>query len=168
MARSPEPVQQQRGQQERRQVVEGPGQLDAVRAQLSRGVHGAGVVDENVQLRSAPVPRRPVCARLPATTGRRRTSPTVAPAAAAFVTRAVAILARVSLRPTIATLAPRAAKASAAARPMPLVAPVIRTCLPSRGGLSMGGQPSEASTLGGLPLDGAADRRDLIGRRRRP
>ena len=68
--------------------------------------------------------------------------PTVAPAVAAFATRAAAILARVSLRPTIATLAPRAAKASAAARPMPFVAPVIRTCLPSRVCLSMGGQPS--------------------------
>ena len=48
---------------------------------------------------------------------------------------------------------------------MPLVAPVIRTSL-SRMCLSMGGQPSEAS-IGGLPLDGAADRRDLIGRRPR-
>jgi len=35
----------------------------------------------------------------------------------------------VSLRPTIARFAPSAASASAAANPMPLVAPVIRICL---------------------------------------
>ena len=37
-------------EQERRKVVEGPGQLDAVGGQLSRRVHGAGVVDEDVEL----------------------------------------------------------------------------------------------------------------------
>jgi hypothetical protein len=55
---------------------------------------------------------------------------TVAPILLAALTRAAAIFVRVSLRPTMATFAPRATSVSAAARPMPLVAPVIRICLP--------------------------------------
>jgi hypothetical protein len=35
-----------------------------------------------------------------------------------------------ALRPTMAMLAPSAARACPAARPMPLVAPVTKTCLP--------------------------------------
>ena len=45
----------------------------------------------------------------------------------AFVTEATFALPL--LRPTMARFAPRAASASAAAKPMPLVAPVIRICL---------------------------------------
>jgi hypothetical protein len=48
---------------------------------------------------------------------------------AAALMRASAIRVLVLLRPTIARLAPSAASASAAANPMPLVAPVIRICL---------------------------------------
>src|SRR5262245_59759728 len=44
--------------------------------------------------------------------------------------RAAAICVLLLLRPTMARFAPRAASASAAAKPMPLVAPVIRICLP--------------------------------------
>jgi hypothetical protein len=54
---------------------------------------------------------------------------TAAPLAAALLMRADAIRVLVLLRPTMARLAPRAARASAAANPMPLVAPVIRICL---------------------------------------
>src|SRR6476646_7707179 len=43
--------------------------------------------------------------------------------------RSAASCARASLRATIASLAPCAASTSAAASPMPLVAPVIRICL---------------------------------------
>src|SRR6266511_1498832 len=43
--------------------------------------------------------------------------------------RAAAIRVLVLLRPTIARLAPSTASVSAAANPMPLVAPVIRICL---------------------------------------
>ena len=42
------PVEQQRGQQEWREVVEGPCHLDAVDAQLAAREHGAGIVDEHV------------------------------------------------------------------------------------------------------------------------
>ena len=55
---------------------------------------------------------------------------TVAPRFLAALTRAAAMRNPVSLRPTMATFAPSATSASAAARPMPLVAPVIRICLP--------------------------------------
>ena len=48
---------------------------------------------------------------------------------AAALMRADAIRVLVLLRPTIARLAPSAVSASAAANPMPLVAPVIRICL---------------------------------------
>jgi hypothetical protein len=54
---------------------------------------------------------------------------TVAPLPAAVLMRADAIRVLVLLRPTMARFAPRAASASAAANPMPLVAPVIRICL---------------------------------------
>jgi hypothetical protein len=46
-------VEQQRGEQERRQVVDRPGQLDAVLGQLPCAVHGAGIVDEHVERRMA-------------------------------------------------------------------------------------------------------------------
>src|SRR5262245_49455941 len=52
---------------------------------------------------------------------------TVAPLAAALM-RADAMRVLVLLRPTMVRFAPRAASASAAANPMPLVAPVIRIC----------------------------------------
>jgi hypothetical protein len=54
---------------------------------------------------------------------------TVASPLAAALMRAAAIRVLVLLRPTIARLAPSAASVSAAANPMPLVAPVIRICL---------------------------------------
>src|SRR6516165_9113322 len=54
---------------------------------------------------------------------------TVAPLPAAALMRADAMPVRVLLRPTTARFAPSAASASAAARPMPLVAPVIRDLL---------------------------------------
>ena len=54
---------------------------------------------------------------------------TIAPLPAAALMRADAMRVLVLLRPTMATLAPSAASASAAANPMPLVAPVIRICL---------------------------------------
>ena len=50
------------------------------------------------------------------------------PAAAALM-RANAMRVLVLLRPTMARFAPHAASASAAANPMPLVAPVISICL---------------------------------------
>ncbi len=61
--------------------------------------------------------------------------PTVAPLPAATLMRADAMRVLVLLRPTMAKFAPSAASASAAANPMPLVAPVIRICLsfPERG-----------------------------------
>src|SRR2546427_6465080 len=54
---------------------------------------------------------------------------TVALLPAAALMRADAMRVLVLLRPTMARFAPRAASASAAANPMPLVAPVIRICL---------------------------------------
>jgi hypothetical protein len=54
---------------------------------------------------------------------------TVAPLPAAVLMRADAMRVLVLLRPTMARFAPSAASASAAANPMPLVAPVIRICL---------------------------------------
>src|SRR5437899_1372638 len=54
---------------------------------------------------------------------------TVAPLPAADLMRADAMRVLVLLRPTMARFAPSAASASAAANPMPLVAPVIRICL---------------------------------------
>ena len=51
--------------------------------------------------------------------------------------------ARDALRPTMARFAPRAASTSAAAKPMPLVAPVIRICL------SFTAQQSKASASRG-------------------
>ena len=51
---------------------------------------------------------------------------TVASLLAAALIRADAMRVLVLLRPTIARFAPSAASASAAAKPMPLVAPVIR------------------------------------------
>src|SRR6266481_6235436 len=54
---------------------------------------------------------------------------TVAPFPAAALMRADAMRLLVLLRPTMARFAPSAASASAAAKPMPLVAPVIRMCL---------------------------------------
>src|SRR6516162_5062527 len=54
---------------------------------------------------------------------------TVAPLRAAALMRADAMRVLVLLRPTMARFAPSAASASAAANPMPLVAPVIRICL---------------------------------------
>src|SRR5207245_8109961 len=54
---------------------------------------------------------------------------TVAPLPAAALMRADAMRVLVLLRPTMARFAPSAASASAAANPMPLVAPVIRICL---------------------------------------
>src|SRR5262245_23753536 len=53
----------------------------------------------------------------------------VAPFLAAALMRADAMRVLVLLRPTMARFAPSAASASAAAKPMPLVAPVIRMCL---------------------------------------
>src|SRR6266511_3911311 len=49
----PQPFEQQRGQQERGEVVDCPGQLDAVLGDLARAVDGAGVVDQDVQPRVA-------------------------------------------------------------------------------------------------------------------
>src|SRR5262249_41039650 len=57
---------------------------------------------------------------------------TVAPLPAAALMRADAIRVLVLLRPTIARFAPSAASASAAANPMPLVAPVIKSACRSR------------------------------------
>ena len=54
---------------------------------------------------------------------------TVTPLSAAVLMRADAIRVLILLRPTMARFAPHAASASAAANPMPLVAPVIRICL---------------------------------------
>src|SRR5258708_1344143 len=54
---------------------------------------------------------------------------TVAPFPTAALMRADAMRVLVWLRPTMARFAPSAASASAAANPMPLVAPVIRICL---------------------------------------
>ena len=54
---------------------------------------------------------------------------TVAPLPAAALMRAEAMRVLVLLRPTMARFAPSAASASAAANPMPLVAPVIRDLL---------------------------------------
>src|SRR6266478_9876288 len=54
---------------------------------------------------------------------------TVAPLPPAALMRADAMRVLVWLRPTMARFAPSAASASAAANPMPLVAPVIRICL---------------------------------------
>ena len=54
---------------------------------------------------------------------------TVAPLPAAALMRADAMRVLVWLRPTMTRFAPSAASASAAANPMPLVAPVIRICL---------------------------------------
>src|SRR5215510_14645449 len=54
---------------------------------------------------------------------------TVASLPAAALMRADAMRVLVLLRPTMARFAPSAASASAAAKPMPLVAPVIRMCL---------------------------------------
>src|SRR5262245_19659565 len=54
---------------------------------------------------------------------------TVAPLRAAALMRADAMRVLVLLRPTMARFAPSAASASAAANPMPLLAPVIRICL---------------------------------------
>ena len=54
---------------------------------------------------------------------------TVASLPAADLMRADAMRVLVLLRPTMARFAPSAASASAAANPMPLVAPVIRICL---------------------------------------
>jgi hypothetical protein len=54
---------------------------------------------------------------------------TIAPLPAAALMRAKAIRVLLLLRPTMARFAPGAASASAAAKPMPLVAPVIRICL---------------------------------------
>jgi hypothetical protein len=54
---------------------------------------------------------------------------TVALLPAAAQMRAGAMRVLVLLRPTMARFAPRAASASAAANPMPLVAPVFRICL---------------------------------------
>src|SRR4029077_12435820 len=41
-------IEQERGQEEWRQMIDGPGQLDAIAGQLSGSIHGAGIVDENV------------------------------------------------------------------------------------------------------------------------
>src|SRR5262245_11398599 len=85
---------------------------------------------------------------------------TVAALAAAPIAAAAARVL-VSLRPTMTTLAPSTARACAAARPMPLVAPVIGSCVPcTRSPKAM------LLTLRGLPLDGATDRRKLLRRRR--
>ena len=54
---------------------------------------------------------------------------TVVPLPAAALMRAEAMRVLVLLRPTMARFAPSAASASAAANPMPLVAPVIRDLL---------------------------------------
>ncbi len=54
---------------------------------------------------------------------------TVASLPAAALIRADAMRVLVLLRPTMARFAPSAASASAAAKLMPLVAPVIRICL---------------------------------------
>jgi hypothetical protein len=54
---------------------------------------------------------------------------TVASFPAAALMRADAMRVLLLLRPTMARFAPSAASASAAANPMPLVAPVIRICL---------------------------------------
>jgi hypothetical protein len=44
-----QPVEKQRGEQERRQVVDRPGQFYAVCRQLPLSVHCAGIVDEHIQ-----------------------------------------------------------------------------------------------------------------------
>ena len=45
-----QPVEEELAEQKRRQVVDRPGQFDAVLRQLACSVHGAGVVDEHIQL----------------------------------------------------------------------------------------------------------------------
>ena len=72
------------------------------------------------------------------------------PAAAALM-RADAMRVLVWLRPTMARFAPSAASASAAARPMPLVAPVIRICLVLRARLFKA-MPSADDLSDGLGL----------------
>src|SRR5262249_620172 len=71
---------------------------------------------------------------------------TVAPLPAAALMRADEMRVLVLLRPTMARFAPSAASASAAANPMPLVAPVIRICL------SFTAQQSNAMATLGRPV----------------
>src|SRR5947208_2564035 len=124
-----QPLEEELAEQKRRQVVDRPGQLDAVLRQLPCSVHRAGVVDEHIQLwigasTSAANLRTEACDERSA-----MNVATVAPFLAAALVRADAMRILVLLRPTIARFAPIAASASATANPMPLVAPVIRICL---------------------------------------
>ena len=111
-------------------MVDRPGQLDAVLGHLPRRVHCAGVVDENVDLRVAGkrLGRQPSHGRLRGQVGDERVDGCAA--ACLDLTCAAAILRVVALRPTMTTLPPCPARASAAARPMPLVAPVMTMRLP--------------------------------------
>src|SRR5947208_6028687 len=124
-----QPLEEELAEQKRRQVVDRPGQLDAVLRQLPCSVHRAGVVDEHIQLwigasTSAANLRTEACDERSA-----MNVATVAPFLAAALVRADAMRILVLLRPTIARFAPSAASASAAANPIPSVAPVIRICL---------------------------------------
>ena len=114
-------------------MVDRPGQLDAVVGYLPRGVHGAGVVDENVHARiAAPAPRRQL--RTAACDARSAMSvPTVAPCLRAALDPRRRNAASGLVAADDGDVRPEATSASAAARPMPLVAPVIRICLPFMG-----------------------------------
>src|SRR5262249_1934356 len=110
-------------------MVDRPGQFDAVLRQQPCSVHRAGVVDEHIQLwiTGQHLGGQSVHRGLRREVGDECRHSAPLPAAALMRADAMRIL--VLLRPTMARFAPRAASASAAANPMPVVAPVIRICL---------------------------------------
>ena len=142
-----EPVEQQRSQQERGEVVDGPCHFDAVDGELAAGEDRAGIVGEDVDARIAlqNLPRHTADLRLAGEVGQEDIDRRAAAGRPRSIS-ATAARARPSSRAIIASASPRAAKAFAAARPMPLVAPVITTCI-----LGISPWPPAAS---GLPSDG--------------
>src|SRR5438105_15484242 len=97
-----QPLDEELAEQKRRQVLDRPGQFDAVLRQLPCSVHGAGVVDEHIQPWIA---GQHLAANLRTEVWDERSAmnvATVAPLASAALMRADAIRVRILLRPTMA------------------------------------------------------------------
>ena len=133
-ARSAQPVEEQVGKQEWRKVVEGERALEPVYGDVPGVPVAADVVDQHIDAAkgSAAAPR-PAVAPPTGRTGPRRTRPPDR------LRRD--LVGRVPVRtrslPVIARLLPHPGEARAVARPMPLVAPVIKTVLPVIGPLKI-------------------------------
>ena len=119
-------IAQQVGEQKRREMVQREGPLEALRGLLARGEQRPALLARTSMCSYARAPPPPARARRPSARGRRRARAPAPLRRRPWLRRATS-RTRSGSRPTSATSAPSRASSTAAARPMPRVAPVSMT-----------------------------------------